>query len=55
MQLRLSTKVLLMSFSLSKLAEGEFNRTSLITLRDGQQMVARVPLSYDCPKVLCRR
>jgi len=33
LQLRLSTKMLLMSFSLSKLAEGGCNRTFLITLR----------------------
>ena len=36
--------------SLSKLAEGGFNRTSIITLRDGQQMVARIPCPVTVPK-----
>ncbi|KAI0044477.1 kinase-like protein [Auriscalpium vulgare] len=36
--------------SLSKLAEGGFNRTFLITLRDGQQIVARIPYPMTVPK-----
>ncbi|KAI0030598.1 kinase-like domain-containing protein [Vararia minispora EC-137] len=36
--------------SLSKLAEGGFNRSFLITLRDGRQMVARVPYPVTVPK-----
>ncbi|EJD08141.1 protein kinase subdomain-containing protein PKL/CAK/Fmp29 [Fomitiporia mediterranea MF3/22] len=34
----------------SKLAEGGFNRTFLITLRDGFQMVARIPYPVTVPK-----
>jgi len=33
-----------------KLAEGGFNRTFLITMRDGFQMVARVPYPVTVPK-----
>jgi hypothetical protein len=36
--------------SLSKLAEGGFNRTFLITLRDDFQMVARIPYPATVPK-----
>jgi len=36
--------------SLLKLAEGGFNRTFVITLRGGQQMVARVPYPMTGPK-----
>ena len=36
--------------SLSKLAEGGFNRTFIITLRDGQQMIARIPYPMTVPK-----
>lgn len=36
--------------SLSKLAEGGFNRTFLITLRDNFQMVARIPYPVTVPK-----
>ena len=36
--------------SLSKLAEGGFNRTFIVTLRDGQQMVARIPYPVTVPK-----
>ena len=36
--------------SLSKLAEGGFNRTFVISLRDGRQMVARVPFPVTAPK-----
>jgi hypothetical protein len=36
--------------SLSKLAEGGFNRNFLITLRDGRQMVARIPYPLTIPK-----
>lgn len=35
--------------SISKLAEGGFNRTFVITLRDGQQVVARVPYPMTVP------
>ena len=35
---------------LSKLAEGGFNRTFVISLRDGRQMVARVPFPVTAPK-----
>ena len=35
---------------LSKLAEGGFNRTFLITFRDGFQMVARIPYPATVPK-----
>jgi len=34
----------------SKLAEGGFNRTFLITMRDGFQMVARIPYPATVPK-----
>jgi len=36
--------------NLSKLAEGRFNRTFLITLRDHFQMVARIPYPITAPK-----
>lgn len=36
--------------SLSKLVEGGFNRTFLINLRDGQQLVARIPYPVTVPK-----
>ncbi|KAI9507088.1 kinase-like domain-containing protein [Russula earlei] len=36
--------------SLSKLSEGGFNRTFIITLRDGRQMVARIPYPITVPK-----
>ena len=36
--------------SLSKLTEGGFNRTFIITLRSGQQMVAHVPYPMTGPK-----
>ena len=36
--------------NLSKLAEGGFNRSFLITLRDGFQMVARIPYPATVPK-----
>ena len=36
--------------SLSKLAEGGFNRTFIITLRDGRQMIARIPYPITVPK-----
>lgn len=36
--------------NMSKLAEGGFNRTFLITLRDGFQMVARIPYPVTSPK-----
>ena len=36
--------------NLSKLAEGGFNRTFLITLRDDFQMVARIPYPATVPK-----
>jgi hypothetical protein len=35
--------------SISKLAEGGFNRTFVIALRDGQQVVARVPYPMTVP------
>ena len=35
---------------LEKLAEGGFNRTFLITMRDGFQMVARIPYPITIPK-----
>src|ERR1700689_1769862 len=35
---------------LEKLAEGGFNRTFLITMRDGFQMVARIPYPATIPK-----
>ena len=35
---------------LSKLAEGGFNRTFIVTLRDGQQMIARIPYPMTVPK-----
>ncbi len=35
---------------LVKLAEGGFNRTFLITMRDGFQMVARIPYPATVPK-----
>ena len=35
--------------SISKLAEGGFNRTLLVTLSDGQQVVARVPYPLTVP------
>ncbi|TFY60204.1 hypothetical protein EVG20_g7498, partial [Dentipellis fragilis] len=37
---------------LKKLAEGGFNRTFLITMRDGFQMVARIPYPVTAPKYL---
>ncbi|TBU29340.1 protein kinase subdomain-containing protein PKL/CAK/Fmp29 [Dichomitus squalens] len=37
---------------LTKLAEGGFNRTFLITMRDGFQMVARIPYPATVPKDL---
>ncbi|EJF63622.1 protein kinase subdomain-containing protein PKL/CAK/Fmp29 [Dichomitus squalens LYAD-421 SS1] len=37
---------------LTKLAEGGFNRTFLITMRDGFQMVARIPYPATVPKEL---
>ena len=40
---------------LKKLAEGGFNRSFLITLRCGFQMVARIPYPATTPQVLCRR
>jgi aminoglycoside phosphotransferase (APT) family kinase protein len=36
--------------NLAKLAEGGFNRTFLITMRDGFQMVARIPYLATLPK-----
>lgn len=36
--------------SLEKLAEGGFNRTFLITMRDGFRMVARIPYPATTPK-----
>jgi aminoglycoside phosphotransferase (APT) family kinase protein len=36
--------------SLSKLAQGGFNHVFLITLRDGLQMVARIPYPITAPK-----
>jgi hypothetical protein len=36
--------------SMSRLAEGGFNRTFVITLRDGQQVVAHVPYPMTVPK-----
>src|SRR6201999_1230535 len=36
--------------NLSKLAEGGFNRTFLVTLHDGFQMVARIPYPVTIPK-----
>ncbi|KAF9072369.1 protein kinase subdomain-containing protein PKL/CAK/Fmp29 [Rhodocollybia butyracea] len=36
--------------NVSKLAEGGFNRTLLITLRDGFKMVARIPYPVTAPK-----
>ena len=35
---------------LRKLAEGGFNRSFLITVRDGFQMVARIPYPVTLPK-----
>ena len=35
---------------LKKLAEGGFNRTFLITMRCGFQMVARIPYTFTTPK-----
>ena len=35
---------------LAKLAEGGFNRTFLITMHDGFQMVARIPYPATVPK-----
>ena len=35
---------------LKKLAEGGYNRTFLITMRDGFQMVARIPYTVTSPK-----
>ena len=35
---------------LKKLAEGGFNRTFLITMRNGFQMVARIPYTVTAPK-----
>ncbi|KAF7419382.1 hypothetical protein PC9H_001971 [Pleurotus ostreatus] len=35
--------------SLSKLAEGGFNRTFVVTLRDGRQVVARIPYPVTAP------
>ena len=35
---------------LVELAESGFNRTSIITLRDGQQLVARIPHPVTVPK-----
>ncbi|TBU26130.1 kinase-like domain-containing protein [Dichomitus squalens] len=36
--------------SLSKLAEGGFNRTFIVSLRNGQQIVARIPYPMTVPK-----
>jgi hypothetical protein len=38
--------------SFKKLAEGGFNRTFLVTMRDGFQMVARIPYTATEPKSL---
>ena len=38
--------------TLQKLAEGGFNRTFLITMRDGFQVVARIPYPVTIPKQL---
>lgn len=35
---------------MSKLSEGGFNRTFIITLRDGRQIVARIPYPITVPK-----
>ena len=35
--------------SISKLAEGGFNRTFIVDLRDGRQVVARVPYPLTAP------
>lgn len=36
--------------SLSKFAEGGFNRIFIVTLRDGQQIVARIPCPMTIPR-----
>jgi hypothetical protein len=40
----------LLIVDLGKLAEGGFNRTFLITMRDGFRMVARIPYPVTVPK-----
>jgi uncharacterized membrane protein len=40
----------LLIVDLEKLVEGRLNRTFLVTMRDGSQMVARIPYTVTVPK-----